>query len=147
MRYQRYAQGFSLLELMLVLSLSGILMGVVATAITQGPVLKKAARDVLASLRSARAQAVANQKATVWVMDIDNNTIQVVGATRFKTKSIDESIRVKLNTAESELVGNAKGGIRFYPDGSSTGGSVELTANEHVFTVNVEWISGRISLD
>ncbi|HPQ94516.1 MAG TPA: GspH/FimT family pseudopilin [Thiolinea sp.] len=51
----------------------------------------------------------------------------------------------RLNTAASEVSG-ATGSVRFFPDGSSTGGSVELEANGQAFKINIEWITGRVSI-
>ncbi|MEZ5449878.1 MAG: prepilin-type N-terminal cleavage/methylation domain-containing protein [Thiolinea sp.] len=42
----RSGRGFSLLEVLLVLVLGALLMGVVATSLTEGPVLRKSAREV-----------------------------------------------------------------------------------------------------
>jgi general secretion pathway protein H len=38
------------------------------------------------------------------------------------------------------------GGIRFYPDGGSTGGNVRLEANGRIYQVNVAWLTGEASL-
>ena len=57
--------------------------------------------------------------------------------------TLPEGINVELNTARSELTSETTGGIRFYPDGGSTGGNVRLEANGRVFTVNVAWLTGE----
>jgi general secretion pathway protein H len=53
---------------------------------------------------------------------------------------------VELNTARSELTSETAGGIRFYPDGGSTGGNVRLEANGRVYQVNVAWLTGEASV-
>ncbi|MEN9434872.1 MAG: hypothetical protein RLZZ422_2461, partial [Pseudomonadota bacterium] len=68
----RQQQGFSLIEVMIVLALMGLLMGVVATNLTEGPVLRESAREVLASLRHARSSAIMTQKQTRWIIDTAN---------------------------------------------------------------------------
>jgi general secretion pathway protein H len=47
-------------------------------------------------------------------------------------------------TARQE-VQNERGYIRFFPDGSSTGGSITLRQGKREIAVQVQWLSGRIS--
>ena len=129
---------------MLVLVLAALLMGVVATSLSEGPVLRKSAREVAASLRHARSVAILRQTPMTWSMDTGNKTFWS-GSDQSQRRELHASITPKLNTAASEVSG-ATGSIRFFPDGSSTGGSVELEANEQSFKVNVEWITGRVSI-
>ena len=139
-------RGFSLLEVLLVLVLAGILMGVVATSLSDGPVLRKSAREVASSLRHARSIAILQQKPVVWSMNIQSREFWVKGRNKGAKRDFHDSISARINTAASELVSSKQGNIRFFPDGSSTGGSVELTAREQTYKVNVEWISGRVSV-
>jgi len=37
--------------------------------------------------------------------------------------------------------------IRFYPDGSSTGGSIDLSVNGEGYRIKVDWLTGGVSLD
>jgi general secretion pathway protein H len=47
-------------------------------------------------------------------------------------------------TTTSEQVRTPTGGtIRFYPDGSSTGGGLKLRQNGHDTQVLVDWLTGR----
>jgi len=139
----RRGSGFSLLEVLLVLVIAGMLMGVVATSLTEGPVLRKSAREVAASLRHTRSIAILQQKEMIWSMNIQDKNFWVGG--KGGKRDLHRTIDAKINTASSEVVSSQQGNIRFFPDGSSTGGSVELTMRGQTFKVNVEWISGRIS--
>uniref|UniRef100_A0A6S6UGB6 Type II secretion system protein H n=1 Tax=uncultured Thiotrichaceae bacterium TaxID=298394 RepID=A0A6S6UGB6_9GAMM len=139
----RGSGGFSLLEVLLVLVIAGLLMGVVATSLTEGPVLRKSAREVAASLRHTRSIAILQQKEMIWSMNIQDKNFWV-GGTGDK-RNLHRTVEAKINTSSSEVVSSRQGNIRFFPDGSSTGGSVELTMRGQAFKVNVEWISGRIS--
>ena len=139
-------KGFSLLELMIVLVLGGMLAGVVATTLSGGPVLRKTAHEVMSSLRHARSIAIMQQKPIVWKMDIETKKFWIDTATQ-KSKKMKETIDAKILTAESEVISQSVGGVRFFPDGSSTGGKVDLIYNKQKYVVNVEWITGRISLE
>ena len=127
----------------MVLVLGAFLTGVVATALSDGPVLRTAARDVAASLRHARSVAILQQKQVVWSMNIQTREFWVEG--KDGKRDFHASVTAKINTAASEVISAHQGRIRFYPDGSATGGSVELSVREQTYKVNVEWISGRIS--
>jgi general secretion pathway protein H len=145
----RQQQGFSLIEVMIVLALMGLLMGVVATNLTEGPVLRESAREVLASLRHARSSAIMTQKQTRWIMDTANKSFQMEGVANAQSQSrqLSPAVEVKLNTAASEVISNSQGAIRFYPDGSSTGGSVDVLYKGQSYKVNVEWVTGRVSIE
>jgi general secretion pathway protein H len=53
---------------------------------------------------------------------------------------------MKLFTAQSDIVDEHVGAIRFYPDGGSTGGRVTLSAGERKFDVDVDWLTGRVAI-
>ena len=40
-----------------------------------------------------------------------------------------------------------RGAIRFYPDGSSTGGRITVSSGERKFLVDVDWLTGRVSIE
>ena len=130
---------------MIVLVLGAMLAGVVATSISSGPVLRKTAYEVMSSLRHARSIAIMRQKPIVWKMDIESKKFWIDITTQ-KSKKLNKTVDAKIHTAESEVLSQNVGGIRFFPDGSSTGGKVDLIFNKQKYVVNVEWISGRISL-
>ena len=138
--------GFTLLEVLLVLVIGGLLMGVVATSLSEGPVLRKSSREVAASLRHARAKAVMRQQPTLWKMHIQEKRFWIEGGAADTERHLSAAIAAKINTTSSEVDAANQGGIRFFPAGSSTGGSVELTHNQQTYKVNVEWVTGRVSI-
>jgi len=54
---------------------------------------------------------------------------------------------VTITTARSELTSETVAGIRFFPDGGSTGGHIELTVNDREYRVNVAWLTGETRLE
>lgn len=141
----RSQRGFSLIELMIVLVLIAMLAGVAATSLSQGPVLRKNAYDVATSLRQARSLAVMQQRQTVWRMNIESQKFWVDGSKR-KVRELHENVQAKVLTSANEAQKPGEAGIRFFPDGSSVGGKIELSHKQQVYQINVEWISGRITL-
>lgn len=61
-------------------------------------------------------------------------------------RQLHQTVQAKINTTSAEVGNTQQAGIRFYPDGSSTGGSVDLTYNQQTYKVNVEWVTGRVSI-
>ena len=60
--------------------------------------------------------------------------------------SLPARLDLKLYTAQSEIVDDRRGAIRFYPDGSSTGGRVTVASGERKLLVDVDWLTGRVTI-
>lgn len=139
--------GFSLLELMVVMVLVAMLFAVVGVSISRsvsGAEIRNAAREITAGIRHTRGQAIVQRQQMVFHVDAENRTW--TAAERDQVE-LPEGLEITLETARSELTGENAGGIRFYPDGASTGGSIMLTANEREWAINVSWLTGEVSLD
>lgn len=109
-----------------------------------GTELKASARQLAAGLRKARSDAVAQRRETVLTVDVDGHQFQLSGDQRIYR--LPKSVDVKLFTAESELVNGSSGSIRFFPDGGSTGGRVTVSARERKYDVDINWLTGQISI-
>ena len=139
--------GFSLIELMMVMMLVVALFGLVGASISRslkGAELRNEVREVIAGMRHTRGQAIVKRTETVFLVDADARTWQAVGR---EPEPLPDGLDITLTTARSELTGENAGGIRFYPDGSSTGGSVLLSVDERKWYVTVGWLTGEISQD
>jgi len=139
--------GFSLLELMIVLVLIGLLSAVVASGMTKGPTMRKTAHDLSNSLRHSRNLALMQQKEVLWQLDTVNKSFWIKGL-KSEPRVLGEEFTVNIDSAASEAEpdNSAIAGIRFFPDGSSTGGKLKLIYKKQAYTINVEWLSGRISV-
>jgi general secretion pathway protein H len=84
------------------------------------------------------------RKEQVFLVDIENRSYQVPGRKRI---DLPEGVDVTITTARSEVTSEAVAGIRFFPDGGSTGGHIELTINEREYRVNVAWLTGETKLE
>jgi general secretion pathway protein H len=136
--------GFSLLELLVALALIAVLLAVAVPALVLPPSvgLRSAADLVATGLRQARQSAMRDQRSVALLMDVEARLLQVEGGR--KLRALPRDVQVELYTAQGELLGAGRGGIRFYPDGSSTGGRVTLSHRGLRAEVGVEWLTGRI---
>lgn len=140
-------KGFTLIELLLVLVIIAVAGALALPNITSGhntARLKSATRDVASALRFIRGQALVTQQEKIFTLNLEKNQYQV--SDRDKTYEIAEQLELKLDTAQSEIINEGMGRIRFYPDGSSTGGRVTLTSGEIVSQVDVNWLTGEIKI-
>jgi general secretion pathway protein H len=143
---RRRAGGFTLLELLVVLTLLSLLLIALPPVITSGGGvgLKAAARDVAAGLRRAQGRAVATNREVAFVLDLNARRFRIGG--EGEAKPLPDDLTLRLYTARSELVDAATGAIRFYPDGSSTGGEIALGSDTRAYHVAVDWLTGRVSI-
>ena len=140
-------RGFTLVEIMVVLVIVALMMALVGSSISRnisGAEMRTAAGKVAASMRYTRTQAILTKTEQVFLVDTEKLTYQ---AAEREAKELPEGMKVELNTARSELTSETVGGIRFYPDGGSTGGNVRLEANGRIYRVNVAWLTGEASVE
>lgn len=139
--------GFTLLELLLVLLILGVAYGLAAPMLTDGSMgleLKAAARQVAAGLRATRSMAINRRTESVLTIDVENRTFQVDDDP--KLHGFHKKLEVSLFTARSELQKETTGSIRFFPDGSSTGGRITMSAGQEKLSVDVDWLTGRVTI-
>lgn len=134
--------------MLVVLVVIGLAMGLV---IARGPQrsatveLRGAAADVARTLRGARGQAIASDRSVLVAVDPARHAIGVDGGTaRVLPRQI--SLVVAGGVTSVAKSGQRVGGIRFAPDGSASGGTIELANPQQRIDVAVEWLTGRVSL-
>lgn len=139
------ARGFTLLEMLLVLGLVALLAGAaVAWGARAGGAadLRATARAMEASLRALRGEAIAGGAPAALLVDLEGRRWGVEGDGR--SHALPEGLGVRLVTAQAEIYGGSRGRIVFYPDGTSTGGGLELLRGDSRMLVLVDWLTGRV---
>ena len=140
------SRGFTLIELLFVMVIAALALALVGTSISKsisGAEMRTAARKVTAAMRYTRTKAILSKSEQVF--HLDTETLEYTAADRAAVE-LPEGMQVELNTARSELTSETAGGIRFFPDGGSTGGNVRLEANGRIYRVNVNWLTGEAVL-
>ena len=138
--------GFTLIELLVVLAILALVLAIVPPLLPgaiDGARLKSAQRDLISGLRYARSQAVNSQQAVTVEINVKKGMMQVNGKQR--DLSIPDDVSLTLVTAQQEQITAHEGAIRFYPDGSSTGGQVRFNRGDQVSAIDVNWLTGRVS--
>lgn len=129
---------------MVVMGLTYALVPPLLGAGATGTELKAAARQLAAGLRKARSEAIARKHEATLLMDIENRRFQVTGDPR--VYHLPSKLGIEVYAAQSESATETMGAIRFYPDGSSTGGRITVSANDRKYAVNVNWLTGQVTI-
>jgi general secretion pathway protein H len=140
MKLRGKSAGFTLVELLVVMGIMGlILTGVLAakpkTAATRVAV---AARAIAATLQLARTQAMASNAETVVRIDVERRQFGVAGSMH----ALPRGMTVAMTVAETERIADS-GGMRFYPDGQSSGGEIVLMLEGRASRIAVNWLTGE----
>lgn len=139
-------RGFTLLELLAVLMILALVAAFVVPSLGRGAAveIKAAARSLAAGLRQTRNRALNDNRSATLALDVDKREFQLPGERR--VRKLPERVEITLYTARSEQLGEQRGAIRFFSDGSSTGGRITLSTDSLRYLVNVDWLTGRVSV-
>ena len=141
----RHVFGFTLLELMVALALlAGVAAFTMPRLLPSADIeLRDATAKIASALRRARRHAVHQTEAVVCRFDFGAGTVPFDGAQR--PWRLPRSIEYQLTTARAEASSGDRGAMRFFPDGSSTGGSVLIsTVAGAQRRIDVSWLTGQI---
>jgi general secretion pathway protein H len=140
----RAKPGFTMIELLVAITIVGMLMVVAVPAsmrFYQSIQYRQAVRDVVTLLSSARFAAVNTGRAQDVVINPRTNELRL---NERRTQLPPEFNLVV--TSASELNGQDEGIIRFYPEGGSSGGGLDIErSGADGVRISVDWLVGRVS--
>jgi general secretion pathway protein H len=138
------ARGFTLLEMLAVILLIGIAAAAVSVSVAQGLASARASAasgELAAALRATRAQAIV--RGTDQVFELDTRAGNYHGAGQ-RTVALPKGMQLSITSAREDQPNAHTGRIRFFPDGSSTGGRITLRSGKREWHVNVSWLTGEV---
>jgi len=140
-------QGFTLLEMLVVLAIIGFALSLIpGFTLRDGSatLLDNTARTLADGLRDTRHQAVLKNRQSLFAIDVDNRQFRAGSAAT--PVQIERHIDLGLVTARREQASSSEGRIRFFSDGSSTGGRITLSRDGDHRIVEVDWLTGDIAV-
>jgi len=144
MALQASAAGFTLLELLIVLTIVALFTTWLSTTVhrdVDDAAVRAATRVLAADLRWLRQQAVSLRQETGLVLDLRGKRYVRTADRLERTLPANADVRF---SALAERSADEASAIRFFPDGTSTGGAVELIHGAKVYRVSVSWPFGRV---
>jgi general secretion pathway protein H len=136
--------GFTLLEMLVVLTILA-LIATVALPNLMHPSdrrrLDAAAQGLLGAIRLTRATAITRNAEMALEIDVDRRTYY---SPAVRARSFGPDMVVRLTVAGPKQSTASRGGFRFFPDGSSTGGDVELLLGGKEARLCVDWLTGAV---
>lgn len=136
--------GFTLLELLAAVSILGLMLAVAIPASARfytSIQYHQAVRDVVTTLASARYQAIGSGRTQDVLIYPFERRIGLNG----DIKDLPEDLVMEVYSA-GELSRDRVGVIRFYPEGGSTGGGIDLERRDGSgVRISVDWLLGRVS--
>jgi general secretion pathway protein H len=142
----RGQDGFTLVELLVVMTISVVTVGVVPLAygkLREAIDYQDAVRTVATELRTARFLAVSSGQASRFDLNLKDRQFGINGQ---MIRKLPDDVEVIANVASREVTGNGNVGIVFLPEGGATGGSFKLMRRSGGgATISVDWLTGQIS--
>ena len=137
------ARGFTLIELLVVLAIMALLAAMAAPRLARSggaASVAAASREIRAGLAEARSIAIAKGRPEPFVVDMAHASYRV-GA---RSAALPPGVAVELLSLAHERGDDPVGDIRFFPDGSASGGFVALIGATLRRELRIDWLTGRV---
>ena len=165
------AAGFTLIEALVVMALMATAFALFAGALVgalPGQQLRDATNRLAAEMRATRARAVATGVDQSFVIDTQTRTWRSGASDEFvealtpmtgtkpgasadggvrRQGELDDALALGATVAREEQPGPGLAAIRFFADGSSTGGRVVVRRGDAAWRVDVNWLTGGVRVE
>jgi general secretion pathway protein H len=142
----RQTRGFTLIEVLVVLMLAVVVLTVASVSLSNGLTgakFRAAGQNLVAALRYTRTQAIVKQTEQTLTLDVEKRSYSAPNRAEVQ---LPKKMEMRMLTAAEEQINESTGRIRFYPDGSSTGGRIRLITGERAWDVEIAWLTGEVRL-
>jgi general secretion pathway protein H len=95
-------------------------------------------------MKLARDSAINTRREAFVTFNVTSREVTTTASDR--TVKLNDQISLKLFTSQADQINESTASFRFYPDGSSNGGRVTLIANDREFAIDVDWLTGRVTV-
>jgi general secretion pathway protein H len=144
---QRFEQGFTIIELMVVLAIMAMAM-TMAPAIMSGLAggrLRAASDALVAELRGARGQAIRRSAPVELMLDLTKRGYVVSSDPGFHAlPAIVDAVDV---TPRELVLPGRIARVRFLPDGTADQARISLHGGSSTKVIAVDWLTGRVRHD
>jgi len=129
-----------------VLAVLGLVAGIV---VSRGPMRSRTLTDRAAlqalagGLREARSRAVATNRPVEFAVDIEHKTFRIGDGAPTR---LPPDYGMSMVSAAGQRISDTAAAIRFDPDGSSTGGRIELVTETRHVRIGIDWLTGKVSV-
>ncbi len=137
-------QGFTLFEMLIVLAILGLVAMMTVTLVpSRAPTATVAdeARAIAATLRSARTNAIRENRRKTVVFDLDRRSY---GAGETRAIPFRPGTVISATVGGNQTTAGRKAAFAFLPDGSSTGGRIELRRGGARAEIGIDWLTGSV---
>ncbi|WP_271274562.1 GspH/FimT family pseudopilin [Aliamphritea hakodatensis] len=141
-------RGFTLLELLIVLVIAVMATTLIAPGFNQVAermALRGDSQKIAALLRFARSEAISRASLVRVELHPESGELSVSHANKNTLYPLEAGTVISLTGAGHRP--DRQPYILFFPDGSSSGGSVSLKASDSQYQIMVDWLTGRVNVD
>ncbi|MEA2779009.1 MAG: ral secretion pathway protein [Rhodospirillaceae bacterium] len=138
--------GFTLIEMIVALVVLGLVLGLL---VTRGPVrsrtleIRATATELAGALRNTRAAAIRFNRPVTFGLDVARHSYRVDST---NPVALPLHMALSITAVSGETLEGRLGGITFEPDGSASGGRIEVRDGARRIQVGVDWLTGRVSI-
>ncbi len=137
-------RGFTLLELLVVLTIAGLILAVAGPRLV-GSIARArlhASADAVATiLKATRSRAMKTAQTTELTIASDQRHYRALG----KDYSLPANQRLS-SEAQLRASDGFDPALQFFPNGSSNGGKIIISGGGRAIAIDVDWLTGRVSL-
>ena len=147
------AAGFTLIEVLVVMAIIATAFALIAGALVgamPGQQLREASGRIAAEMRATRARAIATGEDQSFTLDTQAREWRSGpsdGGDARRSGRLDDALDLGATVAREEQPGPGVAAIRFFADGSSTGGRIVLRRGDAAWRVDVNWLTGGVRVE